>query len=123
LLLLQDNGALKLKEGVGLKPTVADIAGNPKKLKILEVDAAQAPRTLEDVAAAAINTNYATSAGIKPGDAILKENPKGPYVNIIAVRTADKDKPWVKTLVEAYHTPEVKQFIETTFKGSVIPSW
>jgi D-methionine transport system substrate-binding protein len=123
LLLLQDNGVLRLKDGVGLKPTVADIADNPKNLKILEVDAAQTPRTLDDVAAAAINTNYATAAGIKPSDTILKENPKGPYVNVIAVRTADKDKPWVKTLVETYRSPEVKQFIETTFKGAVLPSW
>ena len=123
LLLLQDKGVIKLKEGVGFKPTVADIIENPKKLKFLEVDAAQTPRSLDDVAAAAINTNYAVSAGLKPQDAILREDAKGPYVNLIAVRSGDKDKPWVKTLLEAYHSPEVKAFVEETFQGAVLPSW
>ncbi|APF38597.1 MULTISPECIES: MetQ/NlpA family ABC transporter substrate-binding protein [Chelatococcus] len=123
LLLLQDKGVIKLKDGVGFKPTVADIVENPKKLKFLEVDAAQTPRSLDDVAAAAVNTNYAVSAGLKPQDAILREDAKGPYVNLIAVRSADKDKPWVKTLLESYHSPEVKAFVEETFKGAVLPSW
>ena len=80
--------------------------------------------SLEDVDAAVINTNYATQAGLDPvKDAIARENPKGPYVNVIAVRAEDKDKPWVKALVESYHTPEVKAFIESNFKGAVLPSW
>ena len=86
--------------------------------------AAQAPRTLDDVDAAAINTNYATQAGLDPvKDPILREDPKGPYVNLIAIRTADKDKPWVKILVDSYHTPEVKEFVLSKFKGAVLPSW
>ena len=124
LLLLQDKGVIKLKPGVGYKPTVADIVENPRKLKIVEVEAAQTPRALDDVAAAAINTNYATQAGLDPTkDAILKEDAKGPYVNLLAVRTADKDKPWVKVLVESYQTPEVKEFVLTKFKGAVLPAW
>ncbi|KMO38274.1 MetQ/NlpA family ABC transporter substrate-binding protein [Methylobacterium aquaticum] len=123
LLLLQDKGLLTLKPNVGFKPSVADITGNPKRLRIIEVDAAQTPRSLDDVDAAAVNTNYATAAGLKPGDAILKEEPKGPYVNVIAVRSADKDKPWVKTLVESYRSPEVKTFIESKFGGAVLTSW
>ena len=124
LLLLRDNGVIKLKDGVGFKPTVLDIIENPRKLKFIEVDAAQAPRALDDVDAAAINTNYATQAGLDPvKDPILREDPKGPYVNLIAVRSADKDKPWVKTLVDSYHTPEVREFVLTKFKGAVLPSW
>jgi D-methionine transport system substrate-binding protein len=124
LLLLQDKGILKLKPNVGYKPTVADIIENPKKFKIVEVDAAQTARTLDDVDVAAINTNYATQAGLDPvKDAILREDPKGPYTNLIAVRSADKDKPWVKILVDSYHTPEVKEFVLTKFKGAVLPSW
>lgn len=123
LLLLQDKGAIKLKDGVGFKPTVADIVANPKKLKIIEIEAAQTARSLADVAAAAINTNYAVDAKIEPTSAILREDPKGPYVNLIAVRAADKDKPWVKTLVETYHSPEIKQFVAERFKGSVLASW
>jgi D-methionine transport system substrate-binding protein len=124
LLLLQEKGVLKLRPGVGFKPTVADIIENPKKLKIVEVDAAQTARTLDDVDAAAVNTNYATQAGLDPvKDAILREDPKGPYTNLIAVRAADKDKPWVKILIESYHTPEVREFVLTKFKGAVLPSW
>jgi D-methionine transport system substrate-binding protein len=124
LLLLQDKGVIKLKQGVGFKPTVLDIVENPRKLKFIEIDAAQAPRTLDDVDAAAVNTNYAEPAGLSPQrDAILLEEPKGPYVNVIAVRAVDKDKPWVKDLVDAYRTPEVKAFIETKFKGAVLTSW
>ncbi len=124
LLLLRDKGIIKLKDGVGFKPTLLDITENPKKLKVIEVDAAQLPRTLPDVDVAGINTNYATQAGLDPvKDAILREDPKGPYANVIAVRIADKDKPWVKTLVESYQSPEVKEFIDKTFKGAVLATW
>lgn len=123
LLLVRDKGALKLRDGVGFKPTIADIVENPKKLKIVEIDAAQTPRTLDDVDAAAVNTNYATQAGLDPvKDAILREDPKAPYANVIAVRAADKDKPWVKVLVESYQTPEIRDFILTRFKGAVLPA-
>ena len=78
LILLQDKGVLKLKDGVGFKPTVADITENAKKLKFVEIDAAQAPRVLEDVDAAVINTNYATQAGLDPvKDAIAAREPEG----------------------------------------------
>jgi len=124
LILLRDKGIIKLKDGVGFKPSLLDITDNPKKLKVTEVDAAQLPRTLPDVDVAGINTNYATQAGLDPvKDAILREEPKGPYANVIAVRIVDKDKPWVKTLVESYQSPEVKEFIEKTFKGSVLATW
>ncbi len=124
LLLLRDKGALKLKDGVGFKPSIVDIVENPKKLKIVEIDAAQTPRTLDDVDVAAVNTNYATQAGLDPvRDAILREDPKGPYANVIAVRAEDKDKPWVKALVESYQTAEIREFILTKFKGAVLPAW
>jgi D-methionine transport system substrate-binding protein len=124
LILLRDKGIIKLKDGVGFKPTLLDITENPKKLKVVEVDAAQIPRTLPDVDVAGINTNYATQAGLDPvKDAILREDPKGPYANIIAVRAVDKDKPWVKTLVESYQSPEVRAFIDEKFKGSVLATW
>jgi len=124
LLLLADKGIITLRPDVGVKASVVDVVANPKKLKFVEIDAAQLPRSLPDVAAAGINTNYAKEAGLDPvKDPILREDPKGPYVNVIAVRTADKDKPWVKTLVESYQSPEVKAFILETFKGAVLPSW
>ena len=124
LLLLQKQGLLKLRADAGLKATPLDIIDNPKKLKIVELDAAQIPRSLGDVDAAAINTNFAMEAGLKPKqDAIAIEDANGPYVNIIAIREADRNKPWVAKLVAAYHSAEVKQFIEGKFGGAVITAW
>ncbi|HRO54460.1 MAG TPA: MetQ/NlpA family ABC transporter substrate-binding protein, partial [Alicycliphilus sp.] len=124
LLLLQAQGLIKLKDGAGLKATPLDVVGNPKKLKFIELDAAQLPRSLDDLDASAINTNFAISAGLNPKtDAIAQENPDGPYVNLLVVRAADKDKPWVAQLVKVYHSPEIRQFIDTQFKGSVLAGW
>lgn len=124
LLLLQAKGVIKLRDGVGLKPTLLDIAENPKKLRLIELDAAQLPRSLDDVTAAAVNTNYAVEAGLDPvKDAIARETADSPYTNIIAVREQDRDKPWVAALLKAYHTQPVKDFIQTRFKGAVVTSW
>ncbi len=124
LLLLQAQGLIKLKDGAGLKATPLDVVSNPKKLKFIELDAAQLPRSLDDLDASAINTNFAISAGLDPKrDAIAMESADSPYVNILVVRAADKDKPWVARLVKAYHSPEIRQFIETQFKGSVLAGW
>lgn len=124
LLLLQTQGLFKLKADAGLKATPLDIVSNPKKIKIVELDAAQLPRSLGDLDAAAINGNYAESAGLNPvTDAIAIEGPKGPYANLIAVREQDKAKPWVAKLIKAYHSPEVKQFVLKQYKNSVIVAW
>jgi D-methionine transport system substrate-binding protein len=124
LLVLQAKGVIKLKADAGLKATPLDIVENPKKIKIVELDAAQLPRALDDFDAAVINGNYAESAGLSPTkDAIAVEASTGPYANVLAVRAADKDKPWVAKLVKAYHSPEVKKFVLEKYKGSVITSW
>ena len=124
LLLLQDNGLIKLKEGAGLKATPLDVVSNPKKLKFVELDAAQLPRSLDDLDASAVNTNFALSAGLNPKkDAIALESAKSPYVNLIAVREADKNQPWVAKLLKAYQSEEISKFIEVEFKGSVLPGF
>lgn len=124
LLLLQAKGLIKLKDGGTLKASPIDIVENPKKLEIVELDAAQLPRSLDDVTVAAINTNFALEAGIDPvKDAIAREAADSPYANVIAVRKADKDKPWVAKLVKAYQSPEVKEFILTKFKNAVVPAF
>ncbi len=124
LLVLQDRGLIKLRPDAGLKATPLDVTENPKKLRFVELDAAQLPRSLDDLDASAINTNYAISAGLHPGkDAIAQESAKSPYVNLIAVREADKDKPWVAKLVKAYQSPEVRTFILEEFKGAVLPGF
>ena len=121
LLVLQDLGLIKLKPEAGLKATPLDVTDNPKKLKFVELEAAQLARALDDLDASAINTNFALSAGLSPQkDAIAQENAKSPYVNILVVREQDKDKPWVAKLVKAYHSDEVRKFIQTEFKGAVL---
>ena len=124
LQLLAANGIVKLRDGAGVTAGVADIAENPKKYKFVELDAAQLPRSLPDVDAAAVNNNYAVQAGLDPvKDSIVKETADGPWVNIIAVRDEDKDKPWVATFVKAYQSEPVKQFIAEKFKGAYIAAW
>ena len=121
LLVLQDKGLIKLKPEADLKATPLDVIENPKKLKFVELDAAQLPRALDDLDAAAINTNFALSAGLQPGrDAIAQESPKSPYVNLIAVREQDKDKPWVAKIVKAYQSEEIRKYLQTEFKGAVL---
>lgn len=124
LLLLEKVGLIKLKPNAGIKAAVIDIASNPKNLKFKELDAAQIPRSLDDVDVAVINTNYAMTAGLVPTkDALALEDTNSPYANILAVRTKDKDNPAFQKLIKAYHSEEVKQFIQSHFKGSVVTAW
>jgi len=124
LLVLAQEGLIKVNPDAGLKATAADITENPKNIQIAELDAAQLPRSLDDVDAAVINTNYAMEAGLHPKtDAIAIEGSESPYANVIVVRRADKDAPWVKTLVESYHDDSIKAFINDQFKGALIASW
>jgi D-methionine transport system substrate-binding protein len=124
LMILALHGLIKLKDPSNVSATVADITDNPKKLRFVELDAAQLPRALQDVDLVSINNNYAVQAGLNPAkDAIAQENAEGPWVNILAVREDDKDKPWVKQLIEAYHSDPVKAFLETRFKGTYIATW
>ncbi len=124
LLVLASKGLIKVDESKGLKVGPADVTENPKNIEFAELDAAQLPRSLDDVDAAVINTNYALEAGLHPKkDAIAIEGEKSPYANVIAVRSADKDASWVKTLVESYHDDSIKAFINEEFKGALIPSF
>ncbi|MGB3812537.1 MAG: MetQ/NlpA family ABC transporter substrate-binding protein [Shinella sp.] len=124
LLVLAKEGLIKVNPEAGLKVGPADVTENPKNIQFSELDAAQLPRSLEDVDAAVINTNYALEAGLHPNsDAIAIEGSESPYANLIVVRNADKDASWAKTLVEAYHDDSIKAFINEEFKGALIPSW
>ncbi|WP_172887635.1 MetQ/NlpA family ABC transporter substrate-binding protein [Variibacter gotjawalensis] len=124
LRLLHDNNIIKLRDGVGVTAGVTDIVENPHRYRFIELDAAQLSRSLDDVAAASINNNYAVQAGLDPvKDPILREGPNSPWVNIIAVREEDKDKPWAALLVKAFHTQSVKDYVLREFKGSLIPAW
>ena len=124
LVLLATTGLITLKDNNNLLSSVIDIEKNPKRLRIVELEAAQLPHSLADLDAAAINGNYAHSAGLNPTrDGILTEGGDCPYVNHIVVRDEDKNKPWVKTFVEAYRQPEVSAFIKKQYGGMVIPSF
>ena len=115
---------IKLRPEAGLKATPIDVIENPKKLRFIELDAAQLPRSLDDTDASAVNTNFALEAGLNPAtDAIAQESPNSPYANVLVVREKDKDRPEFAKLVSIYHSPAVKQFIETKFKGAVVAAW
>ncbi|AHF93913.1 lipoprotein, YaeC family [Opitutaceae bacterium TAV1] len=124
LVLLAKQGLVTLKPGAGINATVLDIAGNPKKLKIVELEAAQLPRTLPDVDLAVINTTYAGQIGLSPTkDGLFVEDKDSPYVNLIVVREDNKDSPAVRTLVQTWQTDEVLEAAEKIFPGGVVKGW
>lgn len=124
LLLLQQEGLIKLKDGAGISATVLDIEENPKNLQIQEVEAAQVPRTLPEVDLAAINGNYALNAGLNVADAIATESSTGEaakaYANVLAVKAGNEHSPKTQALKEALLSPTVAQFIEDNYGGAVV---
>ena len=124
LLLLQDNGVIKLKDDAGLSATKNDIVENPKNLDITEIEAAQLPRSINNVAIAAINGNYAVEAGLKVSDAIAVEAKDSlaaeTYANIVAVRPDNKDDEKIKALISALQSDKVKSFIDEKYQGAVV---
>lgn len=124
LLLLQEQGLIKLNPSAGLKATPIDIQENPRKLRFVELDAAQLPRSLDDVDVAAVNTNFAMEAGLDPiKDAIARESADSPYANVMVVREQDKNRPDLLKLVSIYQSPAIKAFIEEKFKGAILAAW
>ena len=126
LLLLQANGVLTLKEGAGLTATVNDIESKSKDIKIQELEAAQVPRVLGEVAFAVINGNYAVEAGLSVSDdAIAYEASDSEaaktYVNIIAVKEGNENNEGIVALVDALKSDEIKDFINEKYNGAVIP--
>ena len=124
LLLLAKAGLITLKDGVGITATVQDIAANPKNLKFQELEAAQVPRTLDDVDAAVINSNFAMQVQLNPTkDTLFQEGAESPYVNIVAVRAGDENRPEIQALIKALKSEKVKKFIEEQYKGAVVATF
>ncbi|MFC3023050.1 MetQ/NlpA family lipoprotein [Vibrio zhugei] len=124
LLLLQKQGLIKLRDGSGLEATVRDIVSNPKHLKIVELDASQLPRSLDDVTIAIINNTFASSIDLTPQkDGLFVESKESPYVNLIVARKDNVDSKKVKEFVKAYQTDEVYQAAQKQFKGGVVKGW
>jgi len=125
LKLLEAQGLITLASNAGFTATVNDIAVNPKNLDIIEMEAAQIPRALQDLDLAVINGNYAIDAGLNAEtDALAKEakdsDSAATYANVVAIRAGDEERAELKALAEALTSDAVKQFIETTFEGAVI---
>ena len=124
LLLLQKEGLITLKDSNNILSTVQDIASNPNGYQFVELEAAQVPRSLDDVALAAINTNFALNAGLNPSkDALAIESKDSPYVNIVTVLKGNESDPRIKKLMEALHTPEIKKFIQDKYQGAIVPAF
>ena len=126
LLLLQDNGVIKLKEGAGLTATVLDIESNPLNLDIVELEAAQVSRVRQEVAAVVLNGNYALEAGLTAGrDAITYEASDSEaartYVNVVAVKEGNENNEGIQALVKVLKSDEIKKFINDKYDGAVIP--
>jgi len=126
LLLLQDNGIITLKEGAGLTATVNDIEENPNNIEIVELEAAQVARVVEETAFVVLNGNYALEAGFSVAkDALAYEQSDSEaaktYVNVIAVYEGNEESDAIKTLVEVLKSDEIKEFINERYDGAVIP--
>ena len=121
LLLLQDQGYIKLKDGAGITATILDIVENPKNIEFNEVEAAQLPNLLPDVDYAVINSNYAISAGLNPTkDALALEGSSSAYANILAVKEGNENEPLVKALIAALSSKQVADYITEKYDGSVV---
>ena len=124
LMLLEHQGLLKLKEGADLSATVLDIVSTPKNFKIVELEAPQLPRSLDDVSLAIINNTYAGSINLTAEkDGIFVEDKESPYVNLIVAREDNVDSENVKTFVKAYQSEPVYQAAKEIFKGAVVKGW
>lgn len=126
LLLLEAQGLIKVNPKAGLKATINDITENPKKLKVVELEAAQLARSLPDVDLAVINGNYAIQAGLNAStDALAKEEKDSlaatTFANILVVRVGDENREDLKALAAALQSEKVKSYIEETYKGAVVP--
>lgn len=124
LLLLQKQGLIKLNAHSALNATVLDIIDNPKKLKIVELEAAQLPRSLDDVDLAIINTVYASQINLLPArDGLFVEEKDSPYVNLIVAREDNQEAKKVKEFVAAYQSEVVYKKAQELFQGGVVRGW
>ncbi|AYB00611.1 MetQ/NlpA family ABC transporter substrate-binding protein [Lachnoanaerobaculum umeaense] len=128
LKVLESAGVIKVNPEAGYTPTLSDITENPKNIKFTEVEAANTPSLLPDVAAAVINGGHAVDNGLNPEkDSIYLEKTEdgadNPYVNIIVARIEDKDNENYQKVVKAFQSDDVKKVIEDTYKGAYIPAW
>jgi len=123
LLLLQTAGLIKVDPKAGIAATIADVTDNPKKLKFREIDAAQLPRSLDDVDFAAVTLNYAVGAGLSPKSALLLEDINTPWNLWFVTQRARQNDQLIRNFIATYRSPEVKEFTLKRFDGTIIPTW
>ena len=125
LLLLQEAGLITLRSGAGIEATPIDVVKNPLKIKFREIDGASLPRTLDDVDGAVINGNYALPAGLSAKkDGLFIEGSSSPYVNVVAVKSGNENKPEIKALVKALQSQKVKDYINNRYpNGEVVAAF
>ena len=124
LVLLEQNKLITIKPGVdAIRASEKDVDQNPRKLKFIPLEAAQLPRSLGDAEYAIINGNFAISSGLKLTEAVVLEKPADHYLNVVAVKRADKDTPWAKDIAEAYRSKEFKAVVDSKFQGYAKPAY
>ena len=125
LLLLEQEGLIKLKDGVSLSATKSDVEENPHNFEFVEMEARLTPTVLQDVDMAVVNGNYAIDAGLKIADALAVESAEGDaaeaYVNVVAVKEGNENSEGIQALIKCLKSDEVKSFIEETYEGAVVP--
>ncbi|WP_017430501.1 MetQ/NlpA family ABC transporter substrate-binding protein [Vreelandella jeotgali] len=123
LILMHNKGLIELNDPDNLEATPIDIADNPHDYNFREIEAAQLPRVLPDVDMAFINNTFAQPAGLSLDDALVREGPESPYVNLIAVRGGDEDREDIRQLVDAYQSEAVVEKADELFEGSAVAGW
>lgn len=125
LVLLDREGVIKLRDGAGVLATTTDIVGNPKGVQIKELDAGVVGRSIDDLDAAVVNTDWALKSGLKPDKDRIAQEPlaDNPYRNFIAVKAGHENDPWVKSLVASYQNDDVKQALAKVYHGTGLPAW
>jgi D-methionine transport system substrate-binding protein len=124
LRVLQSEGLIKLKDGTGILATIADVAENPKNIEIKELDAGIVGRSIDDLDAGVVNTDWALKSGLSPAERVAQEPiADNPYRNFIAVKEENKDADWVKTLVSSYQNDTVKAEFDKVYKGTGLSAY
>lgn len=124
LRILQNEGLIKLKDGTGILATIADVAENPKNIEIKELDAGIVGRSIDDLDAGVVNTDWALKSGLSPAERVAQEPiADNPYRNFIAVKEENKDADWVKTLVSSYQNDTVKAEFDKVYKGTGLSAY
>jgi len=124
LVVMQELGWIRLRDGVDpIRASEKDVAANLRKIRLVPIEAAQLPRSLDDTDYSFVNGNFALASGLKLTEALALEKTGPTYQNLVAIRSADRDQPWVRDLAAAYRSPEFLHVTETRFAGFVLPDY